>query len=212
MSGNPAPVLEQLTDDELMERVRDANDVIAFQLLVERVRAELLRYLRHYLHRADAADDVLQIVLFRLYRRRDQFQPGRRLRPWLYSIATHSAIDWLRSETRMHEISAHQGSALSDDTFETAEDRLLDRVAIDRFRHAASETEELRTQLRRSIRTLPDRLRSVVVLVCLLGMKQRDAAETLDIPVGTIKSRLHEAVRILRANLTAGDVPHDERS
>lgn len=209
MSGDDATATDRLTEEELMERVRDANDVVAFQLLVERVRGELLRYLRHYLHRAEAADDVLQIVLFRLYRRRDQFQPGRRLRPWLYSIATHSAIDWLRSESRLHESSTQQTGLSSGDGLEADENRLLDRVAMDRFRNAASETGALRTQLRHSIRALPERLRSVVVLVCLLGMKQRDAADTLDIPIGTIKSRLHEAVQMLRAKLAADHVSDD---
>lgn len=203
MIGDDVTATSRLTDEALMERVRDANDVAAFERLVERVRGELLRYLRHYLHRLDVADDVLQIVLLRLYRRRDQFQTGRRLRPWLYSIATHSAIDWLRGESRMLEVNAYETGFSSNDDLEADENRLLDRVAVDRFRAAASGTDELRSQLRHSIRALPERLRSVVVLVSLLGMKQRDAAETLDIPVGTIKSRLHEAVRVLRAKIAA---------
>ncbi|MEX2288175.1 MAG: RNA polymerase sigma factor [Planctomycetaceae bacterium] len=196
---NVRPALETLSDEELMRRVRDQDDANAFNALVDRFSGELQRYLRHYLHNTDAADDVLQTVFLQAYRHRDQYRSERRLRPWLYGIATHSAVDWLRTKTRLHEQSFDQPPAAADESSEAFERRLLDLVAAD-LRGPASQAEsgEQRALLRKAIRKLPDHLRSVVVLVCLLGMKQRDAAETLDVPVGTIKSRTHEAIRTLR--------------
>ena len=192
------PAFETLSDEDLMRRVRDQDDASAFNALMERFSGELQRYLRHYLHNADAADDVMQTVFLQAYRHRDQYGPERRLRPWLYGIATHSAVDWLRTKSRLHEQSFDQ-PVVADESAEAFERRLLDRVAADiRGPAAEAESMEQRALLRKAIRKLPDRLRSVVVLVCLLGMKQRDAAETLDVPIGTIKSRTHEAIRTLR--------------
>ncbi len=200
------PALETLSDEVLMLRVRDQDDGDAFNALVERFSGELQRYLRHYLHNADAADDVLQTVFLHAYRHRDQFRSDRRLRPWLYGIATHSAIDWLRTKSRLHEQSFDQPPATVDESSDASERRLLDLVAAD-LRGPASqvESDEQRALLRKAIRKLPDHLRSVVVLVCLLGMKHRDAAETLDVPVGTIKSRAHEAIRKLREEFASPD-------
>jgi len=201
------PSLEAMSDEELMRRVRDENDATAFAVIVERFRGELGRYLRHYLHNADSADDVLQIVLLRAYRHRDQYHSDRRLRPWLYGMAMHSAIDWLRAESRLDEQSLDRPPASSGES-EPGERRLWELVAVEsREAGRAVEAGERRALLRKAIRKLPDRLRSVVVLVCLLGMKQRDAAETLDVPLGTVKSRVHEAVRKLRQEFGASGNP-----
>ncbi|MEX2113881.1 MAG: RNA polymerase sigma factor [Pirellulales bacterium] len=143
-------------------------------------------------------------VFLQAYRHRDQYQPERRLRPWLYAIATHCAIDWLRTKSRIHEQSYDQPPAMADESSDDFERRLLDRVAANDCRPATdAESAEQRALLRKTIRMLPDRLRSVVVLVCLLGMKQRDVAETLDVPVGRIKSRIYEAIRRLRKDFTS---------
>jgi RNA polymerase sigma-70 factor (ECF subfamily) len=85
-----------------------AGDAPAFAVLVKRYERELYGYLRRYLGDASLADDVFQNTFLQLYLKRDQYEAGRPVRPWLYTIATHQAIDALRRLGRHPTVSLEQ--------------------------------------------------------------------------------------------------------
>ena len=195
-----ADPLTACSDEDLFVRVR-GGDSPAFAVLVKRYEREMFGYLRRYLGDASLADDVFQNTFLQLYLKRDQYEPGRPVRPWLYTIATHQAIDALRRAGR------HPTVSLEQQTGEEADGephRLLELLEadgpapLDRV-----QTEEARQLVRQSVDALPDFLRQVVTLAYFQGLPYRDIAETLGIPVGTVKSRLHAALQRLHDAWTA---------
>ena len=76
-----------------------------FAELVRRYEKELFGYLRHYLGNAEMAEDVFQQTFLQVHLKCDQFEPGRKVRPWLYTVATNQAIDY-RRRNRRHRVSS----------------------------------------------------------------------------------------------------------
>jgi RNA polymerase sigma-70 factor (ECF subfamily) len=184
--------LSACSDEELLARFC-RGQAEAFGLLVRRYERELYGYLRRYLGDSSLADDVFQNTFLQLYLKSgSKYEPGRPVRPWLYTIATHQAIDALRRNGRHHAVSIDQGrEQLEDGTVGT----LLETLETNGPGPLeAAQGEEARERVRASVDQLPDFLRQVVILAYYQGLKYREIAEILDIPVGTVKSRLHAAL------------------
>lgn len=186
----------QPPDEELFLRFREQGDNEALEDLIHRYEGELFGYLRRYVNNPELADEVFQQTFVQLYRKQDQYEAGRPLRPWLYRIATHLALDALRRIRRDKMVSldaeqtdddAHSGSLL---------DLLQANVPAP---SARLEDEERRAWLRETVDRLPDGMRAVVLLVFFQGLSYAEAAHALDIPLGTVKSRLHAALGKLHA-------------
>jgi RNA polymerase sigma-70 factor (ECF subfamily) len=195
-----AEPLISCSDEDLFVRVR-RGDSQAFTVLVKRYEREMYGYLRRYLGDASLADDVFQNTFLQLYLKREQYELGRPVRPWMYTIATHQAIDALRRAGRHPTVSLEQQTGEENDgephrlleLLEAGGPAPLDRV----------QTQEARQLVRQSVDALPDFLRRVVILAYFQGLPYRDIAETLGIPVGTVKSRLHAALQRLHDAWTA---------
>ncbi len=87
-----------------MARFR-AGETAAFAALVKRYERELYGYLRRYLGDGSLAEDVFQNTFLQVYLKSGQYELGRRVRPWLYTIATHQAVDALRRTGRRQAVS-----------------------------------------------------------------------------------------------------------
>jgi RNA polymerase sigma-70 factor (ECF subfamily) len=192
----------QATDEELMARFC-AGTREAFGALVRRYEGELYGYLRRYLGGdKELASDVFQNTFLQVYLKANQYQAGRPVRPWLFTIATHQAIDALRRTGR------HNAARLDEPT-ERGGDDVMDE-GLGRFLESPSpgpvaqlESEERRQLVRDSVAQLPEFLRQTVILAYFQGLKYGDVAEILGIPVGTVKSRLHTALTRLQEAWTA---------
>lgn len=183
-----------LTDEELFRRCYRDEDAAAFESLVQRYEQELFSYLRRYLGNAEMADDVFQATFLQVHLKKEQFEDGRRFRPWLYTIATNQAIDAQRRNRRHRMVSLDGRTGGEDDV-----GSLVEMLAGDgRTADEEMEVEEARDWVRSAVAELPESLKSALMLVYHQGMKYREAADVLGIPVGTVKSRLHSA--LLRLN------------
>lgn len=133
----------------------------------------------------DAGDDLCQATIERALSRADQFQQGTRLDSWMYRIAQNIMIDSARRKrTRGVEVEV-------DDAFGLAGD---DGVQIVEGRSDLA-------RARAAMAKLPDEQRTLLALVVLDGMSYRDAAETLEIPIGTVMSRIARARRSIDAQV-----------
>jgi RNA polymerase sigma-70 factor (ECF subfamily) len=198
--ANGPEALNDRTDEELLLDYRGRSDRPAFEELVRRYEKELYGYLRHYLGDAEMAEDVFQQTFLQVHLKCDQFEEGRKVRPWLYTVATNQAIDYQRRNRRhkvisldsrlKHDVEGETGSLLE----------LLDGAEAGPSEEA--ESAEQHDRLRRAVDNLPEQTRQVVLLVFFKGLKYREAAEVLNIPVGTVKSRLHGAVKKLSETFT----------
>jgi len=184
--------LDSATDETLMARYRDAQDSDAYEMLVHRYEREIYSYLRRYLADAELAQDAFQGTFLQVHLKCDQYDTSRRFRPWLYAIATHQAID-LQRRNKRHRMISLDGAQRSSDDHELAS--LMDLVRGGEASPGVNiETEERRQWVQDAVAELPETLRSAVTLVYYQGMKYREAAEVLDVPVGTVKSRMHSAL------------------
>jgi RNA polymerase sigma-70 factor (ECF subfamily) len=183
--------LTRETDEELMSRYRDRGQPADFDELLHRYQREIYRYLTRYLGNATLADDVFQNTFLQVHLKRGLYEDGRPVRPWLYAIATHQAVDALRKAGRHPTISLDQHG----DTSETDTTALVNLLVSDLPGPAAQlQGEERRDWIRASIAKLPDALRQTLLLAYYEDLKYREIAEILKIPVGTVKSRLHAAL------------------
>jgi RNA polymerase sigma-70 factor (ECF subfamily) len=183
--------LSHCSDEDLLIRFCKGQKE-AFGVLVRRYERELFGYLRRYLGDGNLAEDVFQNTFLQLYVKSSQYEPGRPVRPWLYTIATNQAIDALRRNGRHQALSLDQGrEELADGGVHSLMDTLESRGPgpMD-----AAEGQERRQRVRASVDQLPEFLRQVLVLAYYQGLKYREIAEILGIPVGTVKSRLHAAL------------------
>src|SRR5947209_13918510 len=103
----PSRPLVESSDEELLASFQRGQRE-AFGVLVRRYERELYGYLRRYLGDASLADDVFQNTFLQLYTKVGKYEPGRPVRPWLYTIATHQAIDALRRAGRHQALSLEQ--------------------------------------------------------------------------------------------------------
>jgi RNA polymerase sigma-70 factor (ECF subfamily) len=202
----PSDPLTTCTDEELLALFRRGQRE-AFGALVRRYERELYGYLRRYLGDGDLADDVFQNTFLQLYTKIGKYEAGRPVRPWLYTIATHQAIDALRRQGR------HQVLSLDQQREELADGEVSSLVALLETRGPGpldqAQGEERRQFVRASVDRLPDFLRQVVILAYYQGLKYREIADILDIPVGTVKSRLHAALVKLQEAWAASPSLHD---
>ena len=133
------------------------------------------------------ADDLVQLAIERALTRLDQWQPGTRLDSWMYGIIKNAWIDEVRARQRRDRVHAPEelGEHVADATSEAHLDRLSIEAALAR---------------------LPEEQRLVVALVLIEGLAYKEAAAVLDVPIGTVTSRLARGREALEALLggTAG--------
>lgn len=182
------------SDEELLGRFQRGETEV-FGPLVKRYERELFGYLRRYLGEDALAEDVFQNTFLRLYEKIDKYEAGRPVRPWIYSIATHQAIDALRRAGRRTAVSLDQTNHQDAGDEANSLAGLLAATGPDPMEQL--ELRERQQLVRRSIDRLPEHLKLVVLLSYYQGLKYKDIAEVLEVPVGTVKSRLHFALRRL---------------
>ena len=190
LSTSKRNVTEQ-TGEQLLLRYRETGDRDLFARIVQMYEHELYNYLHRYMGNAEMAEDAFQATFLQVHLKCDQFESGRKLRPWLYAIATNQAIDAQRRIKRHRMASLDQSNQKNDDEMGKLIDLL---VSAEPDPVDVVDAGDNQQWVRDEISSLPDHLRLVVGLVYFQGLKYREAAEALSIPVGTVKSRLHAAV------------------
>ena len=195
------------TDEALLRRYRRFGDSAAFEELVRRYERELYNYLHRYLGDAAMAEDAFQATFLQLHIKCSQYDESRRVRPWLYTIATNQAIDAQRRNKRHRLVSLDQRNQRGSDD---AGSLLELSASEDPGPKEQFEIEESRSLTRQAVAELPEMLRVAVNLIYYQGLKYREAAEVLSIPVGTVKSRLHTAIRRLAEAFGPRDNPDND--
>lgn len=138
------------------------------------------------------AEDLVQDLAIRLYPRLDELEKVECLRPWLARVLHNLYIDTIRSRQRRP-----QGYIDSDSERHLAGMREKSDGPEARF-----ELSELQRELADSISSLSEDHRHVVVLHDMEGYKLNEISDILDVPLGTLKSRLHRARKLLRERIT----------
>ena len=182
--------LSSLTDEQLIERYRTGLDE-AINILIHRYRMELFHFLARFTNDRTAAEDVFQEAFLQVHLSADTFDTSRRFKPWLFTIAANKARDYLRKQARRPaaELSAPLGGDGAEG--QTFLDLMQGDLPMpdDRMEQA-----ELRDRVNQAIQAMPDHLREILLLAYFQQLPYNEIAEMLQIPLGTVKSRLHTAV------------------
>ena len=184
-----------VSDESLIAQYRETADRALFETLIHRYEREIYSYLRRYIGNAEMAEDAFQGTFLQVHLKCHQFDPARRFRPWLYAIATNQAIDVQRRNKRHRMVSLDRSSVGEKEDRNNGWSEKLVGDSPDPFRSAADE--ENSRWVHESVAMLGESMQQVIQLVYYQGLKYREAAEVLGIPVGTVKSRLHAAVQRL---------------
>jgi RNA polymerase sigma-70 factor (ECF subfamily) len=189
-SSQHDPELDQWSDEDAMGRVINSDDAQAFAMLVERWRGAIERLCARMLGDPAGAEDLAQEVFTRLYHRRADFHSDRgRFSSFLWRIALNRCYDELRRR-RSREYRKERAREMPQ----------AQAVAGAALKEVMSSEEG--ALVRRALADLPEHYRAVLVLRHYQGMKFREIAEVLEIPHGTVCSRMAEGLSLLAGELS----------
>ena len=182
--GAEGPVLADLEDGALVERAAHLTDRRAFAELLRRHQSKVRGLLLRLAGDRALADDLAQETFLRAYRGLVGFAGRARFSTWLYRIAYNVYLNH-RARVRQHASlpEGFEGGAAAPESSMSAA------------------RADLRRDLEAAIAGLPDRYRAVVMLHYLEDVSYPEIAEILDLPLGTVKTHLHRAKRLLRAQM-----------
>ena len=179
-----------VSDEALLQRHLD-GDAEAFGALVRRYRRELFNFLARFTGDASLADDVFQEAFLQVHVSGPKFDMSRRLKPWLFTIAANKARDALRSRARRQ--AAPLDAAVGGDEEHGAYVSLMP-ANVPRPDEASLNLETRRI-VQSVVSEMPGPLRTVLLLCYFHEFLYKEIAEMLGVPLGTVKSRLHAALK-----------------
>ncbi len=182
--------VRDLTDEELLIRCKRAGPEAArniIGIIAERYQRPLFNYLCKMVASDTLAEDLLQEAYLRLFRHRKRYRKVAKCSTWLYRIATNLALNAIRDRKKHahYSLSAPRGddggdySSLMPSDAERPEEMLARK--------------DLQGIVRTVLQEIPEKYRAVIVLCDVEGLSYAEAAETLDIAIGTVRSRLSRA-------------------
>jgi RNA polymerase sigma-70 factor (ECF subfamily) len=179
-------------DDEALAYNAGRGDMRAFEMLVRRHSGPIINFIYRFMPDGRDAEDIAQEVFILAYRGLPRFDPARgRFRSWLFKIAANTSLNEIKRRARR---SAREGIAA---------------LMLQEEKEASADpdmTPAGKALLADALQSLPDAERQIVLLSYYHELSYREISETLDIPLGTVKSRMHAAVIRLRQIL----IPKEE--
>jgi RNA polymerase sigma-70 factor (ECF subfamily) len=181
---SPAVALEP--DAQLMLRVR-AGDEACFADLLARHRNGVIAFTYRMVRNQAVAEELAQEVFLRVYRSRDTYEPTAKFTTWLYRIATHLTLNWIRDHAKDSKAEPVEETTRLGDPAPTAEQTL---VAGSRL-----------AEVRKAVAALPDKQRAAVLMHKYRDMDYSQIARSLNCSTSAVKSLLFRAYESLRQRL-----------
>jgi RNA polymerase sigma-70 factor (ECF subfamily) len=179
-------------DVELMLRVRE-GDQASFGLLLEKHRGPVVHFLYRMVQNQPVAEELAQEVFLRVYRSRDNYEPTAKFTTWLFRIATHLGLNWLRDgrkeklHNRLDEETSDGASKQVPDRSRTVEQELVYQAKL--------------REVRQAIESLPSKQRAAVMLHKYEELEYGQIANVLRCSESAVKSLLFRAYESLRTRL-----------
>jgi RNA polymerase sigma-70 factor (ECF subfamily) len=190
-----ADEMSEPTSAQTRRLAEEARDRVRFEEEALELSDQVFRVARHLVGSREAAEDLVQETYVRAFRSWQQYTPGTNLRAWLLRILTNLNIDRGRRQQRTPQTASldEKGDYYLYDKLEEREggpldeERVIERLSQDSIVDALAH--------------VPHDFRDVLVLVDIGEFSYADTAQILDIPIGTVMSRLHRGRRILKGEL-----------
>jgi RNA polymerase sigma-70 factor (ECF subfamily) len=188
------PPVISLSDEDLMARVAE-EDERAFPELVRRYQGRVMNLIARVLNDRECADDLAQEVFVRVFVHRRNYRRGSKFSTWLFTIAANLAKNEIRRRVRRRNwfsLDAIQ------EQFSDSTSQLADRTE---GRESKMEREQLQQEVTRAIATIPEKYRLSLVLRDIESLPYEEIALVLNIPGGTVRSRINRARSMLKRKL-----------
>ncbi|MES1925457.1 RNA polymerase sigma factor RpoE [Salinisphaera sp. T31B1] len=185
---------EDASDDQLVARAQ-AGDDRAFDLLIRKYQHKVIKLVARYVNPADAPD-VAQEAFIKAYRAMSGFKGNSAFYTWLYRISINTAKNFLVARSRRpasQDIDVADAEAFGH----------MDRFSEQDTPEALLESEEIRDTVIAAIQDLPEDLRTAIMLRELDGMSYEEIAQSMDCPVGTVRSRIFRARAAIEEKLVS---------
>ncbi|NCF52221.1 RNA polymerase sigma factor RpoE [Gammaproteobacteria bacterium] len=173
------------TDKELVKRVQK-GDKGAFDLLVLKYEHKIVNLVMRYVRDPEQALDIAQEAFIKAYRALPRFRGDSAFYTWLYRIAVNTAKNYLAAQRR-------RPTDIELDLQDPEQYGLHAKLKETDTPEAVALSQELQDTLEHAIEALPDDLRTAIILRELDGMSYEEIAQTMDCPVGTVRSRIFRA-------------------
>lgn len=185
---------EDASDDQLVARAQ-AGDDRAFDLLVRKYQHKVVKLAARYVSPAEAPD-VAQEAFIKAYRALARFKGNSAFYTWLYRISINTAKNHLVARSR-------RPASQDVDVVDAEAFGHTDRFSEQDTPEALMESEEIRDAVIAAIRELPEDLRTAIMLRELDGMSYEEIAQSMDCPVGTVRSRIFRARAAIEEKLVS---------
>jgi RNA polymerase sigma-70 factor (ECF subfamily) len=185
MTGGNDRMSNESTDKELVKRVQKGEKG-AFDILVLKYEHKIVNLVMRYVRDPELSLDITQEAFIKAYRALPRFRGDSAFYTWLYRIAVNTAKNYLAAQRR-------RPKDIELDLQDPEQYGLHAKLKETDTPEAVALSEELQETLERAIAALPDDLRQAIVLRELDGMSYEEIAQTMDCPVGTVRSRIFRA-------------------
>ena len=189
-------------DDYLMQQfIKGDRD--AFTQLVYRHKRDIFQFIMSRVRNYESASDLTQDVFVKLFKSADSYSAFGKFRPWLFRIAQNVVIDEHRKQQKCTILSLNTNMASDQNEVSTLLDCLEDQSA-----DPSEELEfiELQNIINQAVNSLPEKQRAALVLCQYHGMSYKEIAVIQKCPIGTVKSRIHNALTKIRDFLKENEI------
>lgn len=186
-----AQLQNQPTDEELIARFQN-GDSYAFDLLVRRYKDPLLNFIFRFIGDLVEAEDLVQETFYRVYKNKHYYKEVAKFSTWIYTIAGNLAKTELRRRKRRKVFSIHK---------ETVVDKELEIPDLKSDPEQEVNTVVTERLIQKAINELPEKFRQVIVLRDIQGFSYEEISQIINVPLGTVKSRVNRARLKLQEDL-----------
>ncbi len=187
--------------EQRLAKLASKGDRSAFEQLVDLYKEKIYYLAYRMLGNRQESEDVIQETFLRVYKNFDRYDHNQKFSTWIYRIATNLCIDRLRKRKASYSLDAEIGDGDGMDGY----DRLTSEEPTPEKQLMISETQ---SHIRNAIDKLPEKYKSVVVLRYLHDLSLQEISDIMDMPVTTIKTRIHRGREALRKKLNFEQLAH----
>jgi len=191
-----------LTDEQIIERIKN-DQVELFEVIVHRYQKKLVNYIYRMITNYEAANELCQEVFLKVYVSLDKYNPEYKFTTWVHRIASNATIDWLRKK-KIDAFSLE--TPPSPDAPSLSQQLPSDEMGPLR----RLEMRQLQHRIEAAIAKLPFIYRQLIVLRHLNELSYDEIAQTVELPLGTVKNRIFRGREMLKGML-AGEMKKDGR-
>lgn len=188
-------IYKDKSDLELVEATRGNGDQQAFAALIKRYERPLYNFILRMMSNPSEAEELFQETFLRIYKNLDSFRGGASFSPWAYRIAHNLCIDALRRPGRKIFTELEKDGEDEVSILDKREDEQASNPEIELHRR------QIGLSIQKAVNELPEKLRVVFIMYQYEHMSYDQIAETLEIPLGTVKSRMHSCLKKLSEKL-----------